>query len=251
MRNLYILMIMLALLVATGCTHSTTAKEGILDIRAMSFNIRYGLANDGDNNWQHRKDFVCEVIRDYQPDILGVQEALRFQMDVLNRCLPGYGEIGIGRDGGSEGEYSAIFYRKDRFAVNDSGTFWLSQTPEVHSQDWGAALPRIATWAKLQDKQSKQSVKIYNTHFDHMSQLARTNSAKLIMQKIVTASDQAPFVLMGDLNAAEGNPAIGYLKGTSNSDAAPMPLVDSWRVLHPKEKIAGTFHAFKGNLDGP
>ena len=97
-----------------------------LDIRVMTFNIRTGLAEDGENGWDLRKTSVCDVIREYGPDVLGVQEACRFQLDEFNTHLPEYGEIGIGRDGGTNGEYSAILYRKQRFDVEDSGTFWLS-----------------------------------------------------------------------------------------------------------------------------
>ena len=121
--------ISLAAAVQSGC-HLPPA-QGELTLTAMSFNIRNGLANDGDNSWPNRRPLVSEVIREHDPDVVGLQEAFRFQLDHLAEDLPGYCEVGEGRGGGTKDEYSAILYRAGRFNLLDSGTFWLSDTPEV------------------------------------------------------------------------------------------------------------------------
>jgi endonuclease/exonuclease/phosphatase family metal-dependent hydrolase len=224
---------------------------GAVDIQVMTFNIRNGKAQDGENRWDLRKAFVCDVIRDDAPDVLGVQEAYRFQLDAFNERLPDYGEVGIGRDGGSEGEHSSILYLKQRFDVDESGTFWLSDTPMKPSASWGNRYRRICTWARLIDKTSARSLYVYNTHLDHQSQPARENGAQLIMKRIAERTHEDPFILMGDFNASEDNSVIAYLKGTGNlADEPRIPLIDSWRVLHPAEKIACTSSWFTGRLDG-
>jgi len=218
----------------------------------MTFNIRYGFANDGENRWELRKDLVTDVISQNAPDVLGVQEAMRFQLDHIHNRLPEYSEVGISRDGGSEGEYSAILYLKSRFDVDSSGTFWLSETPAEPSTHWGNQYLRICTWARFIDKESNKAFYIYNTHLDHESQQAREKGAELIMRTISERTHSNPFMLMGDLNASESNSAIKYLKGNEKlSRHTPIPLIDSWRVVHPDETVAGTFNSFTGAENGP
>ena len=242
---------MLSLLAAGHCI-SPSAQAEPLDIRVMTFNIRTGLAEDGENGWDMRKEFVCDAIRQYAPDVLGVQEACRFQLDEFNTHLPDYGEVGIGRDGGTKGEYSAILYRKQRFEVDASGTFWLSDTPAIPSVYWGNHYRRICTWARFTDKKSARAFYVYNTHLDHRSQLSREESVKLIMKHIKERAHPDPFILTGDFNAGEDNRAIEYLKGTASlAGTTPIPLVDSFRMLHPTEKVVGTGNGFKGQLNGP
>ena len=252
MKKIYCLALITLALPDAGYCMSPLEKAEPLDIRVMTFNIRTGLAEDGENGWDLRKAFVCDVIRQYAPDVLGVQEACRFQLDAFNEHLPEYGEVGIGRDGGTKGEYSAILYRKQRFEVDDSGTFWLSDTPAVPSAHWGNPYRRICTWARFTDKKSARAFYVYNTHLDHQSQQAREESVKLIIKHIKARTHRDPFVLTGDFNAGEDNPVIGYLKGTAAfSDPTPIPLVDSFRMLHPAEKVVGTGNGFKGQQDGP
>jgi len=184
--------------------------------------------------------------------VLGVQEAYRFQLDEFNKRLPEYDEVGIGRDGGSKGEHSSILYRKKRFSVDESGTFWLSDTPTKPSAHWGNRYRRICTWARLVDKKTARSFYVYNTHMDHQSQRARENGIQLIMKYIEERTHQDPFVLTGDFNAREDNPVIRYLKGTGTlADQTPIPVVDSFRVLHPDEKVVGTGSRFTGYMTGP
>ena len=245
-----LLMITLSLL-ATGCCTTPAEKASTLDIRAMTFNIRNGRAKDGENRWALRKEFACDVIRDYAPDVLGVQEAYRFQLDDLNKRLPEYGEVGVGRDGESKGEYSSILYRKDRFDLDESGTFWLSETPTKPSAHWGNNYRRVCTWARLIEKKSAKPFYVYNTHMDHQSQRSRENGAQLIMKTIEGRKHSDPFVLMGDLNVGEDNPVIKYLNGTgATGDRSPILLVDSFRVLHPEDEVVGTFNGFRGQSDG-
>jgi endonuclease/exonuclease/phosphatase family metal-dependent hydrolase len=254
MKRIYSLALAALSLTLLMTAYSMIQKEPAspLDLRVMTFNIRTGYAKDGENHWSLRKEFVCDVIRQSSPDVLGVQEACRFQLDEFNQRLPEYGEVGIGRDGGTEGEYSAILYRKKRFDVDESGTFWLSDTPTEPSAHWGHHYRRICTWARLIDKQSARPFYVYNTHMDHQSQPAREKGVRLIMERIAERTHQDPFFLTGDFNAGEDNPAIGYLKGAGTfEEPTPIPVVDSFRILHPDEKVVGTGHWFSGNVDGP
>jgi len=218
----------------------------------MTFNIRYGTADDGPDHWEKRKDLLFETIKQYGPDVIGMQEALRFQLDQIERAIGGYVEIGNGREGGTKGEYSAILYAKDRFRVESSGTFWLSSTPEKVSNDWGNANIRICTWGRLVETASQQAFYLFNTHLDHVSQPSREKGVRLIARRIHSRAHTDPFVLTGDFNAGEDNPAIQYLKGTdTKEEVVPIPLVDTFRVLHPDETNVGTFHGFKGTITGP
>ncbi|MHC4206894.1 MAG: exonuclease/endonuclease/phosphatase family protein, partial [Planctomycetota bacterium] len=124
--------VFLSLTILLGLCCAITFGADELELRVMSFNIRYGSANDGENHWKNRKEMVFDVIRNHPSDVVGLQEALRFQIDEIRKEHPIYGEIGVAReDGNNEGEYSSILYRTDRFGVGESGTFWFSDTPEV------------------------------------------------------------------------------------------------------------------------
>jgi endonuclease/exonuclease/phosphatase family metal-dependent hydrolase len=225
----------------------------------MSFNIRYAAANDGENNWDKRKDPACDVMRRQAPDLIGLQEALRVQIDDIRAALPEYAEIGVGRDDGkTKGEYSAILYRKDRFDVNDSGTFWLSDTPEVAgSITWGNACTRVCTWVRLVPKSSGKAFYMFNTHLDHVSQPSREKGIALIMSRLSSRKHPDPVVLTGDFNSGENNPVVRYLKGELPLEAAnngpsknPLPLVDAFRLLHKGATEVGTSHGFKGGRSG-
>jgi endonuclease/exonuclease/phosphatase family metal-dependent hydrolase len=181
----------------------------------MSFNIRYGTANDGENSWPSRNQLVMDVIADHDPDILGIQEALEFQLDELKQNLGGYRMIGVGRDDGiAAGEFAAILYRSSRFEVLESGTFWFSDTPEVPgSTSWGNNVTRICTWASMREKSTGLQFFAYNVHFDHESQPSRERSSQLLAARINARSSQSPFIVTGDFNAGEENPAMLLLLG--------------------------------------
>ena len=237
-----------ALLSADG-TSGGGVSEG-LKVDVMTFNIRYGTANDKENAWPHREQLVFEVLREARPDFCGLQEALRFQIDAIRKAVPEYAEYGNGRQGGrKEGEYSAILYRNDRWKLDRGNTIWLSDTPEVPgSATWGNTFPRIVTWGRFVEKPSGRAVYVFNTHFDHQSQPSRLKSAKLLSKLIVKEAGDAPVIVTGDFNAAENNPAIAHLKRPTKD--AEVRLVDTFRVLNPDAKEFGTFNAFKGHTGG-
>lgn len=216
-------------------------------VRVMSFNIRYGTANDGEHRWPARRTLVAATIRDHAPHVLGVQEALRSQLDDLASALPGYLELGVGReDGRAAGEYAAILVDTVRMEVLSSGTFWLSDTPEVPgSMQWGNRITRITTWVRMRDRATGETVRVYNAHWDHESQPSRERSAALLLQRIAGdgAQDDAVLVL-GDFNADEANPAFRQLIAPGSG------LRDSYRDRHPDSGAVGTFNAFRGDSTG-
>lgn len=227
----------------------SSTGETIVD--ALSFNIRYGTADDGPNSWPHRERLVRDVLRRQDSDFIGLQEALRFQIDAIRGSLPEYDEVGAGRDDGKEaGEYVAILYRWDRWYPTDSGTRWLSDTPEVPgSMTWGNEITRIVTWARFVEKATGRAVWLFNTHFDHVSQPSRERSAEMLASLIANRKTGDPVIVTGDFNAGENNPAIRYLKNASN--LSPVTLVDTFRVLHPETQAVGTGGGFEGRRDGP
>ena len=260
-RILFSLAILLSLC-SRECAVSAEPHETAADafeLRVMSFNIRYGSAGDGENHWPKRREMVFEVIRTQKSDVVGLQEALRFQIDEIREAMPAYGEIGVARDDGkTKGEYSAILYRMDRFKVGDSGTFWFSDTPEIPgSIHWGNDCVRICTWARLIEKKSGRAFYLFNLHLDHVSQPSRENSAVLLAQRIFNRKHIEPFIVTGDFNAGENNPVIAYLKGNTalglpNAPVSksPVPMVDTFRTLHPDAKDVRTSHGFRGGRQG-
>jgi len=170
--------------------------------RVMSYNIRYDNPGDSVHAWPHRKERVVNLIRYHQADLLGLQEVLEHQLDYLDSALEDYAQVGVGRDDGkSAGEFSPIFYREDKFELLEWGTFWLSETPDVPSKSWDAALPRIATWTQLKHIKTQDTLYCFNTHFDHRGTLAREKSAQLIRDKIEEIAGSYPTVVTGDFNA--------------------------------------------------
>lgn len=246
-------LLLTALLLAACATQrpSGTPASGEADVRVLTFNIRYGTAPDGPDAWTHRAQRVYDVIREQDADFVGLQEALRFQIDGIRGAVPGYGEVGVGREDGREGgEYSAILYSTDRWRVADSDTFWLSDTPNVPgSKSWGNEITRIVTWARFIEKDSGRAVRVYNTHFDHQSQPSRMKSAQLLAEHIAEREPRDPVIVTGDFNSGEDNPAILYLK--SENGRSPVRLVDTFRVLHPDATSVGTFGEFLGHRNGP
>ena len=189
-------------------------RTGEHALRVMTFNIRYDEPRDGVNAWPNRKKKVADVIRFHKADVIGVQEALISQLRDLESQLPDFAWCGVGRSDGKEGgEFSAILYRKSRFQLLDTKTFWLSETPDTPgSKGWDAALPRIVTWAKFKDRTSKKTFVHFNTHFDHRGEKARIESASLILKRIGEIAGKIPFVLTGDLNVREDTQAYKTLK---------------------------------------
>lgn len=197
----------------------TASEEN--EFRIMSYNIRYAgnEQTEGVNSWKQRKQLVASMIDFNHADIVGLQEALLIQLDDLTNLLKGFSWVGAGRDDGDKkGEFSAIFFKTDRFEVVEQGTFWLSETPGVPSIGWDAAFPRVATWANFLDKRTQKSFLVFNTHFDHVGEMARINSSKLLLQRIRATEKTIPVILTGDFNTKDTTKAYQELLRLSNSE---------------------------------
>lgn len=182
-------------------------------IRLMTFNIRVDFPADSLNSWNDRKFMIVDLISFYEPDIFGIQEGLPHQVKFLDSLLHEYEFIGQGRDGGTEGEYSAVFYKKDKFEVDSDSTIWLSETPSIPSIGWDAALNRIITMGVFKVRDTDSALLVLNTHFDHVGLTAKKESAKLIVETIkkMTDMNNFPVVLMGDLNAEPDSQVLQIL----------------------------------------
>jgi endonuclease/exonuclease/phosphatase family metal-dependent hydrolase len=239
----------LLLLIAAISVH---ADEKTLSVRVMSFNVRYGTAKDGPDHWDKRKDLFLETIQKYDPDLLGMQEVLAMQADFLQEKLAGYGFAGSGRDDGKRGgEYSPIMFKKARFDLLDSGQYWLSPTPEViASKGWDAALPRIVTWVRLKEKPTGTAILVFNTHWDHVGNVARVESAKLMRRLMEQKRGDAkePVIVTGDFNSEETTPQY---KTLTAGDGQGVQLTDAYREVHPqRQRDEASFHEFKGGREG-
>ena len=177
-----------------------SAQSG--ELKVISYNIRMGSANDGTNSWVYRCGGTIEMLEDQMPDVFGVQEALKDQLDFIKEFADNYKWVGVGRDDGKKaGEYMAIFWNKKTMKLIDWGTFWLSETPNEPSMGWDAACMRTATWALMKDKRTGKRFYFVNTHLDHVGVEARKNGLKLIVDSIAEINPEGyPMVLTGDFN---------------------------------------------------
>jgi endonuclease/exonuclease/phosphatase family metal-dependent hydrolase len=185
------------------------------NVKLMSYNIRYDITTSNASPWTERHTAIASQINRFDADIVGMQEVLEHQREQLLSDLPGFASIGVGRDDGQKaGEYAPIFYKAERFRLLNSGTFWLSPTPDVPSKGWDAALNRICTFAQFFDLESKESFWVFNTHFDHVGEVARMKSSVLILQKMqeVTNGTRQAVILCGDLNLNDDHPTITFLQ---------------------------------------
>jgi endonuclease/exonuclease/phosphatase family metal-dependent hydrolase len=233
--------LVLGLLVST-CVLSLPAQAPE-PLTVMSFNIRYGTAKDGPDHWEQRRDQLFDLLREQAPDVIGIQEALHFQIVEILKAVPGYASVGVGRtDGKREGEFAAILYRTARLTAQRSDTFWFSDTPQViASKSWGNNIERICTWAQFDDA-AGGAFYVYNVHLDHQSQPSREKSVALLLKTIDARSPAAPVVVTGDFNAGEKNPA---------AMAMQQRFRDTFRVLDLQAAEVGTFTGFKpGNTQG-
>ncbi len=234
MKHLFFLAVILAQAVSSHCAAADNDP-----IAVMTFNIRYGTAPDGDNAWPKRKDLVLDIVRDHKPQILGLQEALRDQLDAILEKFPHLSAVGVGREADGAGEYSPLAYDRTRFDVLESQTFWLSDTPSVRaSRTWGNEITRVCTWARLLDRTNNRVVRIFNTHWDHISQPSRLKSGDLIASKLREAAATEPTIVMGDFNVDANDPAREPLNEVG--------LRDSFAMLHPDRANEGSFHGFTG-----
>lgn len=222
---------------AASCGQVKQQAPASEPINVMSFNIRYDNPEDSLDNWKFRKDRAANAIRFYNVDILGTQEVLHNQLEDLKQRLPEYDVIGVGREDGKEkGEYSALWYKKDRFTLIDSGYFWLSETPEVAgSKGWDGACERIASWAKLKDKVTGKEVFALNTHLDHVGVVARREGISLMLDKVNQLSDGLPVIVTGDFNSEPESDVIKHVTDPTNPEhltdtreASPIVYGPSW-----------------------
>ena len=225
----------LSLVAALACHRGASVGSPRADaaqaapLRVMTFNIRYDTPRDSGNAWPLRKDWVASLIRFHGADVVGVQEALAHMLTDLDARLPGFARVGVGRaDGREGGEFSAILYRTDRLALLDQGTFWLSPTPETPgSKGWDAAIERVATWARFRDRRTGCRFVHLNTHFDHVGEQARQESARLIRRRLAALAGGLPIVMTGDLNAVPSSVAYRTLTSETIAGATP-PLLDGF-----------------------
>ncbi len=269
-RALHFLLLALGVACLSDCQRSRTMAlpksvpmrpDGALELRLISFNVRY--ENDGDTGsraWRQRVLGSVHLLRARSPDVIGVQEALHGQAADLWASLPEYEFFGVGRDDGKRaGEYSGLFYQRDRFEADaaDCGTFWLSDTPEVvASKTWGNEIPRVAVWLHLLDRSTGRGFYVFNTHWDHKNQASREKAAILIADRIDARkhADQ-PVILLGDFNSNESNAGMAYLVGKRTRLAGSERmwqngLLDTFQALHPGEKNCRTLHFWTGSTEG-
>jgi endonuclease/exonuclease/phosphatase family metal-dependent hydrolase len=207
----------------------------------MTYNIRLDVASDGVNAWPLRKDFFASQIQFYEPDILGVQEAMPHQVVDLEQLLSHYSQVGIGREGVGKGESSNIFYKKSRLRVLTANTFWLSATPQEVSKGWDAACHRVCTYALFQDTITKKKFWVFNTHLDHIGDQARTKGIALILSKIKELNvKNYPVFFMGDFNSEPQEDRIISLK-TQMDDTRDIAIQKPFGPI-------GTFNNFEHNL---
>ncbi|NLH76099.1 MAG: endonuclease/exonuclease/phosphatase family protein [Acidobacteria bacterium] len=202
------------LVLATACARLPgPARDEALALRVMTFNVRYDEPRDGPNAWPRRKDLVAGTVSFHAPDVAGLQEVLAPQLADLRALLPAYEAVGVGRDDGREaGEFNPVLFRKARFRLLASSTFWLSERPdEPGRKGWDAACARIVTWARLRDRWTGRTVVVFNTHFDHVGETARRESAALVLASIARIASRDPFVLTGDFNSTREDAAYRTL----------------------------------------
>lgn len=209
-------------------------------LQLMTYNIRLDVASDGLNAWPNRKDFLSSQIQFYEPDILGIQEAMPHQVVDLEQLLTQYSQVGIGREGLGKGESSNIFYKKDKLQVLETNTFWLSETPDEISRGWDAACNRVCTFALFQEISSNKKWFVFNTHLDHIGEEARTKGIDLIFEKIVQYNKHNyTVVLMGDFNLEPQDKRILAIKKKMD-DASE---ISTGKTFGP----VGTFNNFEFN----
>ncbi|WP_158881532.1 endonuclease/exonuclease/phosphatase family protein [Rhodanobacter sp. L36] len=212
-------------------------------LRVMTFNVRLGIAKDGANDWNHRRDIMVRTIREQHPDLLGTQELYKFQGDYLTSKLPQYTWFGIGRRGDDGDEHMGVFYRTDKFTVIQSGNFWLSDTPDKPgSITWGNLFPRMVTWALFESKATHRRFYYYNTHFPYRDQdePIRTRAAQEILARVKALPADMPFVLTGDFNSPPNQPDHALLTQV---------LQDARLSAPTRSGPEATFHNFTGKPD--
>ena len=231
--------------ILTACMLIALFANSQTEIKVMSFNIRLDVKSDGENWWEKRKDKVAGLMNYYEADFIGAQEVLHHQLTYLKDNLNGYDYLGVGRDDGREaGEYSCIFYKKDKYTVVQQSTFWLSPTPDIPSKGWDAALNRVCSYGLFKNNKTKQLIWVLNTHFDHMGKVARLESAKLIIKKISELNTQHyPVIVSGDFNSRPGDEPAQYMMANMRNSRSISRLAygaaDTWNGFKFNERPDG------------
>lgn len=222
-------------------TGSGTADE----LAVMTYNLRYA-SDRPPYAWPDRRPVMRTLLQQYRPDLIGTQEGVFSQLKQVSEDLPGYDTVGLGRDGGSRGEFMMIFYKRDRLELLEYDHFWLSDTPDVMaSSTWGNTNKRMVTWARFLDRKTRREFYFWNTHLDHALQQAREKGAALILERIAKQTNPAlPLLLVGDFNAvAADNPVYDFLTQKGG-------LRDTWFLAETrKNEKSNSFNGFKERSD--
>lgn len=231
-------------LLLCGCSHVKDKDS----IKVMTLNVRYDNPDDSINAWPNRMPLFCRFISEEKPDIMGLQEVLWHQYEAMDSVLNEYSSVGVGRDDGARrGEMSPVFFRKKRFDLVRTITFWLSDTPELAgSKGWGASLPRIVTWLELVDKINHGHFYFFNTHFAHDSDSARIMSSMILLKEVEKIADGFPYIVTGDFNMLPYS--TGYSILTGPDESVPI-LKDSY--FASEKKPAGPTYTINGFSDKP
>lgn len=209
------------------------------ELSLMTYNIKLDYPKEGENSWNDRKDWLIGQINFYAPDIFGVQEAMPNQMKYMDSTMTNYNFVGVGRDDGKDqGEYSSIFFEKNKFKIIKSSTFWLSETPEKVSMGWDAVCNRICTYALFEDLKNGKQFWVYNTHFDHVGNEARMESVSLILERVKSLNiKNLPVILMGDFNLEPETENIQIIKSVLD-DSKDVSIMEPFGP-------SGTFNGFE------
>ncbi|MCT4612955.1 MAG: endonuclease/exonuclease/phosphatase family protein [Clostridia bacterium] len=203
-KIVYLLIILLIYFFVYIPSLKPVGEKKIGDLRIVSYNLKYGSSNY--DEWKIRKDIIAKQVLKYDPDSIGVQEADSIWMneeDGLPKIFKGYSYVGVGRDDGDKkGEYAAIFYKTDKYKIKDSGTFWISETPDKPSIGWDAVCNRICTWVTLEDVKTGEIYTHFNLHLDHKGDVARVEGVRLVLERLEEI--KTPYILTGDFNFMEG-----------------------------------------------
>lgn len=234
--------LLLALLVLTSISapYRSDEREAAADLglRVMTFNLRYA-SDSSPNSWKSRLPVSVAQIRSESPDVFGTQEGLWRQIRDLENALTDYTWVGLGREGGSHGEFGAIFYKRERFELLEFDHFWLSDTPDrMGSSTWDNACERMVTWVRLRERETGASFVVYNTHFDHVGAEARLKSAQLVLAHVREHFDSTPVLLVGDFNAREASPPHATLVGENE-------FSDTWLVADERGPAYSTFGGYR------
>ncbi|WP_223651984.1 endonuclease/exonuclease/phosphatase family protein [Hymenobacter psoromatis] len=219
-------------------SHLALAEKSPVPLRVATYNLRMSAANDGADSWPNRKELVKSLVRYYDFDVFGTQEGFQGQLTDIAE-LPQYAFVGKGREDGKQaGEHSAIFYKKARLQLLQTGDFWLSQTPDRPSLGWDATCcNRICTWAQFKDLKTNKVFFFFSVHFDHQGVEARRQSGLLMVQKIKEIAKSAPIICVGDLNSTPDTEQVKTLQTL---------LRDAYQVTQqPAYGPVGTYNAFK------